>query len=113
MNSENQKALVPSKRTIRSRNRQMLKETIQQSSKHSRLDADSSIDNKENLHDYSLLSITNFNRTLPLNQSLADIEIPECQQEDSEPVKFEKEETFVQRRLREYHQMLNAYYDPN
>jgi hypothetical protein len=56
----------------------MLKEVYQQSSKQSRLDADSTIDNKENLLDYSLLSSSNVNRTHLLNQSLADIEIPEC-----------------------------------
>ena len=56
----------------------MLKEVYQQSSKQSRLDADSTIDNKENLLDYSLLSSSNVNRTHLLNQSLADIEIHEC-----------------------------------
>jgi hypothetical protein len=89
----------------------MLKEVYQQSSKQSRLDADSTIDNKENLLDYSLLSSSNVNRTHLLNQSLADIEIPECQQEDTELPEV-KQITKEKSRLSEYHKMLKAYYDP-
>ena len=69
--------------------------------------------NEDRSGSYIEMNLTYTSNVLALNESLAEQEIQECAQEESEQPEVTNTESAAQLRLKEYHNMLKEYYDPN